>query len=41
MPHEKGYDWEISYEIKKEVCFNMNELNRAILHSLVSYSMLA
>ena len=37
---EKEYNWAISYQIKKEICFNIyNQLIRTTLHRLVIYSM--
>ena len=37
---QKEYNWAISYQIKKEICFNIyNQLIRTTLHRLVIYSM--
>ena len=34
--HQKSrYNWDITYQMKKEVCFNVNQLIWTILHRLV------
>ena len=39
LPPEKGYNLEISYQIKKEVCFDINQHVWTTMYSLVIYSM--
>ena len=36
---QKEYKREISYQIRKQICFNINQLFRKTLHRLVIYSM--